>query len=418
LCKRLSLADQTKLFGAMPDSTKSLGRLAFIPVDIRDLQDGTLAGRTTLGALGTQFLKGIRSGKFMLVVQVGHTDVITEISVDDSGRLDSQGVKKFAQLIRQAGSDAPAPAYGTAALSDESKPVQARGPGQSGVAPQTMAFRVVGYEMPVLGSAECKIISARNLVVEKKREAVFISVRGASKPVLLQFLAANRPAINAILPTGARLGTGRPKSEEEWLKLTIDFQEPFADGLVELRASKQFSALKGTVEATGDNDLVSYSEQHPGAAALVGYALLRAEQHAVVEKALHRIRNLAAMEPDTTILLAECAMRAGKAREALVLFLESTRQGIPSFSIGLSYLTERLRLFAQTNPCGSSWLSAEARANAKSALLHLQAICMFQDYSRVFTTYRGISPAVPGVEPLSEEDLARLLPSSRTVNCK
>src|SRR3954447_16772032 len=45
----------------------------------------------------------------------------------------------------------------------------------------------------------------------------------------------------------------RPKSEAEWLKLTIDFQEPFADGLVELRASKQFSALKGTVEATGDD---------------------------------------------------------------------------------------------------------------------------------------------------------------------
>jgi hypothetical protein len=408
------LADQTKLFGAMPGSTKGLGRLAFIPVDIRDLQDGTLAGRTTLGALGTQFLKGIRSGKFILVGQVGHTDVFTEISVDDSGRLDWQGVEKFAQLVREAGSDAPA--YGTAALSDESEPVQARGAGQSGVVPQTITFRVVGYEMPVLGSAECKIISARNLVVEKNREAVFISVRGASKPVLLQFLAANRPAINAILPTGARLGT--PKSQDEWLKLTIDFQEPFADGLVELRASKQFSALKGTVEAISDNDLVSYGEQHPGAAALVGYALLRAEQHAVVEKALYRIRNLAAMEPDTTILLAECAMRAGKAGEALVLFLESTRQGIPSFSVGLSYLTERLRLFAQTNPCGSSWLSAEARANAKSALLHLQAICMFQDYSRVFTTYRGISPAVPGVEPLSEEDLARLLPSSRTVNCK
>ena len=67
------MADQTKLFGAMPGSTKGLGRLAFIPVDIRDLQDGTLAGRTTLGALGTQFLKGIRSGKFILIGQVGHT---------------------------------------------------------------------------------------------------------------------------------------------------------------------------------------------------------------------------------------------------------------------------------------------------------------------------------------------------------
>ena len=129
------------------------------------------------------------------------------------------------------------------ALSDESEPVQARGAGQSGVVPQTITFRVVGYEMPVLGSAECKIISARILVVEKNREAVFISVRGASKPVLLQFLAANRPAINAILPTGARLGT--PKSQDEWLKLTIDFQEPFADGLVGIEGIETILRAEG-----------------------------------------------------------------------------------------------------------------------------------------------------------------------------
>jgi hypothetical protein len=214
--------------------------------------------------------------------------------------------------------------------------------------------------------------------------------------------------VNVVLPANAQLHLSRgPGERTPQAKIRVEFGEPWADSLVGLRVNKQFFALQEVCRAAQSHDqLLPYAAEHPGAATLFGYALLRAGELSTVETALGRIPNRGAMEPDATILLAECAARAGGQRsgESFDLFIKAAGSGIPSFSPGLSYLVERLRLFAQCEPSDERSLPGDVNERARAALAKIEPYSIYADYTRLFTCYSGLTPIAPNANKISKSD--------------
>jgi hypothetical protein len=366
----------------------------------------------------------VEAGRYIAIVRGRSGSATAELSIDAEGKVDASQLNIFTERLSTAAALAASIAPATRAAPDAPKAaatglttsnvregvqgIQAMGPRPQPVTRNGagLVAKINGYQAPVPGGQSPALITKDDIVIEAEEGSVIVRAPRQSCPILIQILSAGQMPVNALLPTGAGLRLRRDTGQ--WIKIGIDFGEPFANGLVELRSAKQFSALQEAVKVAGDHSiLLPYVDQHPGAAVLIGYALLRAQEHEVVETALGRVQNRETMEPDTTVLLAECAAQAGGNRSAVALdlFLEAGAKGVPSFSFGLSYLVERLRMFSQCEPSDAARLSSSASKRAEEVLGRIAPFSMYADYTRVFTAYIG-APAAPGPQRTSDADFA------------
>jgi hypothetical protein len=418
-----SFLSQSGLAASIPKLAASLKSLGATSVDVRCPEDGSLALRTTLGSLLTLAPHSIDAGEYLAVVGLGSYGITAKISIDNDGRVRVAELERLVELLssKVASWVAESSGAGTEVREGESATSLAMRVSASrntsviqsmGVPsiPRTQAtsnpkFAICAFELPVPGKPP-STLPPKELSIETLDRIVLVGSSVTDRPTLVQILSVGTAPLNAVLPVGARLQIARAAvNDTNPYKVTITFGDPFADSLIELRTTKQFSALQDAVAAASNRDLfVPYSQQHPGASVLIGYALLRAGQHALVEEAIRHVHNRRAAEPDATILLAECAARAGEARsaEALELFVQAVGTGIPCFTFGLSYVVERLRLFEQSESSDSKALPADANARARGALRRIEPFSMFADHSRIFTAYAGVTPDKPGAAQLSD----------------
>lgn len=396
-----------------PYLAATLQRFGAIPVDIRDADDGTLVLRGTLGSVLARKVQELLPGKYTAVVGSRPLSLSIPISIDSQHQI---SLDQLFELARRLGGFAErasafaavqiaAPRQGAASPETAGVLLSLQTMGASPIAsprPQatTMPLRVLASSVPILDGTSPNLLPTV-VKIDKQSDSVVVSAPGRKTPTLVQFLRAGRATLNALLPTGASFLL-RKRPAEQGLQVSLQFNEPFADGLVELRVSKDFGALDDAVSVASDPDrLLPYAEEHPGAATLAGYALLRSQNHAVVERALNVVRNQSDMEPDTTILFAECAARTtDRLAEALDGFLTAATLGVPCYSFGLSMLVERLRLFSQCEP-GTNGLPADANIRAIKALERIAPFLLFADHTRIFTAYTGTKPEKPGAEPLA-----------------
>lgn len=342
--------------------------------------------RTTVAALLGQTEHAIDAGDYLMVLGSGPSGVTTNVALDDHGRVSINELDRLAGLITSKAVNAlrqlvaanvPAARGNLRANMVMDVQVMGAAPAQATVAKAPgVPLKLALSELPVPGGPPPKAIASDQLVIDADAKSILVRARRTDRPLLLRIFCSETSVLNAVLPAAARLRLlPEPAPDGPPVKLRIEFDDPLVDGLVELRTGKQFSALLQFAElAVGHDLVVSYSDQRPGAAVLVGYALLRAEKHALIGDILSRVKNRAAMEPDATILLAECAVRAGESSsaQALELFLAAAQAGIPGYSFGLSYMVERLQLFAQSTPSELQGLTSDANKRTRTALSRIE----------------------------------------------
>ena len=137
-----------------------------------------------------------------------------------------------------------------------------------------------------------------------------------------------------------------------------------------------------------------------GAALAGGYLALRALAEDARDATIEAMEPIAGMS-DTMVIRAELAARCGRHADALCLFLQAGACDIPSFTSGLGFLVDRLRLYARLGEteANRSKLPADGSQRALNCLAAVQPFALLSDFAAPFVTYRGrVAPGVAAPE--------------------
>ena len=425
-----SLLNSASILGQIaqrtPEIAKTFQRFGLIPVDIRNADDGTLMLRGTLGSILAREVTELEPGKYMAVVGSKPLAVTVPISINSERRISNDQLADMAKRLSGfterassflASQFAAAPASGIDAVdfagaSEPPPGLQAMGPsdlqtmrlGTTRAAAAPIPVRIEAYDGLDFNSTMLSALSPDSVTIKQQEDTALITAPERKRPTLIRILSPDQAPLNAMLPTGARFILKRRHSAGQSIQVWLDFDEPFADGLLSLGGAKDFSALHDAVSMASDQTrLLPYAGKHPGGAAMLGYMFLRAKATSVVEDALKAVKNRSEMEPDSTIMLAVCAARSrdDHMKESLDLCLQAAATGMPCFSFGLSYLIDYLRLFSQTEQMTGKSLPTDANIVATKALGRVAPFSLFADHTRPFTAYTGLTPQAPSSALLS-----------------
>ena len=97
--------------------------------------------------------------------------------------------------------------------------------------------------------------------------------------------------------------------------------------------------------------------------------------------------------PDGLAIRAEHQARRGRHREALDHLLALPERGLPLYSDGLVYATNRLRLYQ--NQFAKSELEEAQRSKVEDLLARLQNYASYTNFKKPITTFTGLDPSHP-----------------------
>ncbi len=358
------------------------------PIDLRD-SENALMSMTTVAGLEKISPGPIAAGKYTVTSVLDPAKKANSVEVGDGGYVESGELNKLNERLAtcisfpvETGDLGKRRNADTSKLSQEIKVTPFTVPLYDGTPP--------AFQIPTA-------IPQSDLIVVTVGEMALVRSKRREQ-ILLQVCSAGQRTMNVVIPP---TGVVSIRLDETAKSICISeyFDDPYANAIVALRKTKQFSALKAVANAARMLDLfVAYSRSSPAAALLIGYMLLRAQEFDAVESSLMVLQDdvRSVMDPDATIMLGQCALMKGESKLALEFFLKSSRKGLPSFSFGQSYLVERLRLYSQASP--ENKLAAET-------LMALEPFCFFANYECFFNCYSGESPEKPGPEATNERSV-------------
>lgn len=226
-------------------------------------------------------------------------------------------------------------------------------------------------------------------------------VNGKDKIQIVQLLQNDAPPLNMILPA----------IRDHYCKLFITsliqgkytfdahLEDQTADMM--LRYSNkgydwQTELLGAAVDA---EELLRGKKQNPLSAAVGAYSLLRFNNLEMLHDWTENLRNWFKWLPDGSAIRGEHLARLGEHKEALRAFLELQERGVPIFSDGLSYTTDRLARYIELK---SDFIDSSTREKSKNLLTNLQKITNCADFREPFTTFTGSDIKNPSAEPINK----------------
>lgn len=228
-----------------------------------------------------------------------------------------------------------------------------------------------------------------------------IVIQGDNRGQILQLLQAGEPPLNVVLPTWAENScqvflTKLPRGK---YSMDVYLKNTSADLLLCYweRGLWQLAAGVANSAAISAKELLYQKQQHPIAAAVGAYALLRLGELERLHDWAENLKNWFDWLPDGVAIRGEQLARLGKHEEALRVFCELPGRGLPYFSDGLSYTVDRLRLYLSF---GEKHFKAEDLKQAASVLALLDPFVAFADFRTPLLTYTGLDPGKPDAEPV------------------
>lgn len=175
---------------------------------------------------------------------------------------------------------------------------------------------------------------------------------------------------------------------EQELKVTCDFSQfPRSSLMLEYLAAGSYDFA---VELVKDAEAMLFQKiSNPIEAALGGYVLLRLGDLEHLHDWPTNLCNWFTGLADGAIIAAELAAKKNRHTEALDLFLEAGRRGLPLFKEGLSVLVSRLREYA-LNPEEFGFDETKS-GQALASYKHFAELALFSDASQQLLSFKGIS---------------------------
>ena len=201
--------------------------------------------------------------------------------------------------------------------------------------------------------------------------------------------------------------TGRQKSRS-----ASDMHMPTE--IANLRSFIKLEEFKAVINDLQITDLHGIAEKYPAASVAIGYGLLRGDSPELVDQISDTLKRVLPDVPDTYVIAGERSARAGKHGEAAASLIHAETLGLPCFSFGMTYLSDRLRLFSRVAYSGEETQREAQRhgltrpliAQAGETLARLEPFVQASDFDGPATLYVGIDPYHPSGAVLSSEEFA------------
>lgn len=229
---------------------------------------------------------------------------------------------------------------------------------------------------------------------------VQVSVNGQNRPLLAQFLRPGERPCNVALPAWVentctlvfkRSGGGFADPE-------VQLAHHAADLLLRYQEQSLFEQAVTATQSPAMNaeELLRGKASEPIAAAVGAYALLRLGSLELLHDWTENLMNMFEWLPDGVALRGEHLARLGDHDAALDVFLGLPSRGLPLFSEGLSYVTNRLRLY---DSIGEKEFDADKLTAGRKLLAELQRFVPYVDFGSPILTYTGLDLTKPNDAP-------------------
>ena len=229
---------------------------------------------------------------------------------------------------------------------------------------------------------------------------VTFTAHGGDVPLIAQLIEPDRPVHNMAIPA-APFGYAElvfTKRTDGSCSMEVHLRNKTADMLLRYCDTAALSDATSIMRSKmlDAEDLLAEKGSDPVAAAVAANAILRFGHL----KWLHDwTANLDFRFPwlaDGAAIHGEHLARLGRHAEAAVRFFEVSARGLPMIGDALFYATERLRWYASLPPDRAPGIDVK-RAAEEAEKLHL--FCVAAHRQRPITSYSGLDPVRPSVEP-------------------
>lgn len=358
------------------------------PVEIRDA-DAALVGRGTVATLGRSLDAAASAGARTATATLpSGRKIVQPIAAHESGQAALDALAgRIRTALAQAGSDAVEQALAPlgGAAGDAPRPEPSAAPLGDGLAQAPLYLRF--FRGTWEQARECDADDARrSFLLAHGADPLSVLNRG-DRRMTLQLLQAGRAPLNVVLPPQCTVeihaGIGTLAS-----RLGASFGVPLVDRLIDLRKMGALREVSGVARTLKLDQDLEVAASHPSAAIAACFIMLRSGDLAEAARAIDALGNRLEPEPDVLLLRAELLARRAEDSAAEDGFLAAADCGLPTFSTGLAYLVDRLRMYMQSAP-------PERAAGVKERLVRLQRVSMRCDFSLVLANHTGMAPGAP-----------------------
>jgi len=216
---------------------------------------------------------------------------------------------------------------------------------------------------------------------------------------ICQILRPGQAARNVVVPPGVILSI--VCIEDKPIELFADFRHSSANRIMTLRLGARLDELASLVRSFGQYDFGSLCTQLPSAALVLAYASLRGAEPAVLGMMIEQLKAKLGQIPDTAVIAGEFDARQGNIGSSLEALLSVAGLGLPCFSSGLGYLSDRLRFYRRASQVdGDSEdinfeMTADQRDCLDKTISAVENFATATDFTAPLTTYVGIDPQTP-----------------------
>lgn len=392
--------------------------LRTLPLEVRQ-PDDTLVERTTVARLPS-IVKSLSAGDYLFSVTlpVG-TRISQQVRVDAHGSVDVAKVVEDLKALPSVGSFLKSRLTG--AFRDT---VSTGFDGFLGAlkSQSTSIGTVLNRFGTSMGGADRSLddhlVKVRAFEVtgtawsEVKPDAFSITARGSGQRIRagsgvrlgMQVLRAGHAALNVVLPPGSDLVLSAPVDADQSAaaETTIDFGVGLINELLALRTEGRFDEVATVSQELDLSEIEGFEAEHVGAATLAMYIILRTGDKRSALELAKRFKEKGS-SVDAHVVLAEIAALNGRHREALIELRAAGKAGLPDFSYGLNYMTNRLRFYIQ---CAASGKLDTLRLEPSDLdgfdrlFERAQGVALFTDFSEPTLTFTGLDAADPDDENL------------------
>jgi hypothetical protein len=227
-----------------------------------------------------------------------------------------------------------------------------------------------------------------------------IELRG---PFVYQLLQSGMPGINVHIADWrydnyTKLKIEPSKSKRGKYELNLKFGIQRVDVLMSYLRHNLFDQTRQLLQlqSTFAEQLLEEKRANPLGAAVGAYALLKLGNVAQLHDWTGNLFNWFPWLPDGAAIHGEFLARNGQHKQALNAFLKMGERGLPTFSDGLSYALDRLRIYTTVTDRQSDQIDVKS---AKALLERLIPYATHSDFNQSFLTYTGINPLEPDGKP-------------------
>lgn len=241
-----------------------------------------------------------------------------------------------------------------------------------------------------------------------------ITVHGADAyvtpgpPLSLRYIRPGLPVWNVRLPLSRTEGViiDLRKHDGEWLP-HIRLEDPRFELLLQYASSEQpaeLARLAGDIEDAGE-EAIDGKLERPMMGALGFYALLKIGAFRTLNRASARLNSRNPDLADTYVIRGECLARMGEHMAAVQMFSSLASAGLPVFTTGLRFSSERLSMYRSVQDL-PELLGGDAQG-ADLALKTLMQTASALDATRPLVTFYTDIAGTPGKRSVESSEFRR-----------